>query len=389
MRVLITTDGVGGVWQYSQALARGLVAGGGNQVALVCIGTPREVAPEGDPNRGVEHFSLPAPLEWMPGGLDGVPTARTALLRLAMDWGAEVIHSNQYCFGALAGRIPTVVVAHSDVLSWIQWHRGAAELDAALAGDPALHRYRSMVSSSLEAASTVVAPSAFMAEALSRIYHRGATVIHNGLWPEDYSVGPKLKYAILAGRLWDESKGAAAAVAACRAAKVELRLAGPLVGPAGQEFTVPASPGVTYLGDLPWESTRGAFAGASYYLATSSYEPFGLATLEAAFSGCAILANDIPSFRDLWDGAAIFYQRNDAEDLARRLRQLADEQKQSSPLAEKARALALSRYDAPSMCRHYQVLYRAAIERRVSDPGNPPAYNSSSAEPRQFPRVAG
>lgn len=382
MRVLITTDGVGGVWQYSHALARGLMAGGGHHVALVCIGNPRETPAEGETTRGIELNWLPAPLEWMPGGLDGVPTARAMLLRMARDWGAEVIHSNQYCFGTLADQIPTVVVAHSDVLSWILSHRGAAEMEGSLAGDPTLRRYRSLVSSSLEAASAIVAPSAFMAEALSRIYHRRATVIHNGLWPEDYSSGPKSEYAIVAGRIWDESKGAATAVAACREASVELRLAGPLVGPAGEEFTVPTSPGLAHLGDLSWEHCRRALAGARYYLATSSYEPFGLATLEAAFSGCAILANDIPSFHELWDGAALFYRRNDASDLARRLRQLMDAPEHSSAMGRRARVLALARYDAPAMCRRYEALYHTTLRRWKSDAGNPLVYNSGSAEPR-------
>ena len=40
------------------------------------------------------------------------------------------------------------------------------------------------------------------------------------------------------------------------------------------------------------------FAGA--------YEPFGLAVLEAAQAGCALLLSDIPTFRELWDGAALF-----------------------------------------------------------------------------------
>ena len=36
------------------------------------------------------------------------------------------------------------------------------------------------------------------------------------------------------------------------------------------------------------------------------YEPFGLAVLEAAQAGCALVLSDIPTFRELWDGAAMF-----------------------------------------------------------------------------------
>ena len=39
---------------------------------------------------------------------------------------------------------------------------------------------------------------------------------------------------------------------------------------------------------------------------TALYEPFGLAVLEAAQAGCALVLSDIPTFRELWDGAALF-----------------------------------------------------------------------------------
>src|SRR5262249_36010438 len=37
--------------------------------------------------------------------------------------------------------------------------------------------------------------------------------------------------------------------------------------------------------------------------------------LEAALSRCALVASDIPSFRELWDGVAVFFADNDADSL--------------------------------------------------------------------------
>jgi glycosyltransferase involved in cell wall biosynthesis len=42
------------------------------------------------------------------------------------------------------------------------------------------------------------------------------------------------------------------------------------------------------------------------FVSASRYEPFGLAVLEAARAGCALLLSDIPTFRELWAGAAAF-----------------------------------------------------------------------------------
>jgi hypothetical protein len=37
------------------------------------------------------------------------------------------------------------------------------------------------------------------------------------------------------------------------------------------------------------------------------YEPFGLAPLDAALCGCAILANDLLSLREVWGDAALYF----------------------------------------------------------------------------------
>ncbi len=48
-------------------------------------------------------------------------------------------------------------------------------------------------------------------------------------------------------------------------------------------------------------------AQSKIYLCTSIYEPFGLAPLEAALCGCAVVANDIPSLREVWSDGALFF----------------------------------------------------------------------------------
>jgi glycosyltransferase involved in cell wall biosynthesis len=50
---------------------------------------------------------------------------------------------------------------------------------------------------------------------------------------------------------------------------------------------------------------------AGIFAAPSRYEPFGLAVLEAALCGCALVLADIPTFRELWQGAAVFVSPDD------------------------------------------------------------------------------
>ena len=69
---------------------------------------------------------------------------------------------------------------------------------------------------------------------------------------------------------------------------------------------------------------RQLYSRASIYAATARYEPLGMAALEAAFSRCAIIANDIPLFRETWGDDAVYFQANDATSLALAIRRLSE-----------------------------------------------------------------
>ena len=60
----------------------------------------------------------------------------------------------------------------------------------------------------------------------------------------------------------------------------------------------------------------GQYASAAVFVSPALYEPFGLAVLEAAHAGCALVLSDIPTFRELWDCAAVFVDPHDATRIA-------------------------------------------------------------------------
>ena len=59
-----------------------------------------------------------------------------------------------------------------------------------------------------------------------------------------------------------------------------------------------------------------ALNAAQVFASLARYEPFGLGVLEAAQAGCALVLSDIPSFRELWRGAAIFVRPDDTAEAA-------------------------------------------------------------------------
>jgi glycosyltransferase involved in cell wall biosynthesis len=100
------------------------------------------------------------------------------------------------------------------------------------------------------------------------------------------------------------------------------------------------------------------FRHSAVYICTSRYEPFGLAPLEAALCGCAVLARDIPSLREVWqDGARYF---SDAPSLEALLHEFASDPE--SLHAAQNRSLARARwFTAERMVSSYAAHYARCL----------------------------
>ena len=106
---------------------------------------------------------------------------------------------------------------------------------------------------------------------------------------------------------------------------------------------------------------RKSEARAAVYAATPRYEPLGLSALDAAFSRCAIVANDIPSFREVWGDAALYFRTNDARSLAETLRQLDSDRALRHAYADRAFTRARERFTTKRMIDDYLDLYRSLV----------------------------
>ena len=106
---------------------------------------------------------------------------------------------------------------------------------------------------------------------------------------------------------------------------------------------------------------RALYSRAAIYAATARYEPLGIAPLEAAFSRCAIVANDIPSFREFWGDAALYFRTNDAVSLAETLRRLDADRALRQAYADRAYARARERFTTKRMIDDYLDLYRGLV----------------------------
>jgi glycogen synthase len=348
-RILMTADTVGGVWTYAIDLTRTL-AETGVEVALATMGArpSEEQRRQAREIPGAELFDSTYRLPWMDHPWADVQLATDWLLDLAARTRADLVHLNEPVFGSAPWPVPTVAVAHSCVVSWWQSVWGTPPPEE-------WSRYQREMGRGLRAAHQVVAPSRWMLETVRRNYQvAGGLVIPNGRHAADLYPESKDPVVFAAGRLWDPAKNLLVLE------EVANRLAWPIYV-AGE----PRHPGSTrqvaaeqlrLLGQLSPDALAAWLRRASIYAFPARYEPFGLSVLEAALAGCALVLGDLPTLRELWDGAALFVPSDQPEDLRLALEGLIEDGALRQALAMRARRRALQ-YTPSRMGRAYLELY--------------------------------
>lgn len=308
-RIFLTTDAVGGVWRYSAQLAAHL-ADDGYAVKLGVIGpapTPSQ-RNELAAFETVEIAPVDAPLDWLAGSGQAIAAGGEAIAEAARDWKADIIQLNQPAFADADYSAPTIVKAHSCVTTWWRATKGEAP--------PAEWDWHAgAVREGFRRASLCCAPSAAFAAALQEAYalNRRPVVVRNGVRDRSY-FGAKDQFVFAAGRVWDESKNFAVLDAAAQALDWPVRLAGSTQAPDGQPRA--ALRNVCCLGTLDAQTMAVELGATPIFVSPSLYEPFGLAVLEAAQAGAALVLAEIPTFRELWNDAALFFDPRDPAALA-------------------------------------------------------------------------
>jgi glycosyltransferase involved in cell wall biosynthesis len=314
-RVLMLSDSIGGVWTYSLELAAGLAERGVQTLIAVLGPTPsREQARAAATLQGVELVTTGLELEWQDRRGPAGPEAREVLFRIARRFGADLVHVNGFREAALGWSIPVVLVAHSDVRTWWRACRGT---------EPTIDwaRYVEGVKAGLEAADVIVTPSRAFRFQLERLYGAlpKARVVLNGRnLPPPSPKRPRKMMILAAGRVWDDAKNIGLLERAAPYVPWPIAIAGPIENR-------PRAPSVTYLGELAPEVLRQRMEGTEIFCAPARYEPFGLSILEAAAAGCALVLGDIPTLREIWQGAAVFVPIDDDARLARTLSELTEQ----------------------------------------------------------------
>ncbi len=354
-RILMTVDAVGGVWQYALSLSAQLIRSGCT-VVLAGLGP----LPSCDQKRSAERVAtvtwLRTPPDWIAGSERALRDFGGELSRLVHDHAVDVVQVNEPGQAThLELRCPVVAVSHSCIGTWFRAVRGTRS--------PADWTWQEdRTRAGLNRADLVVAPSKSHAAAVAECY--GAlprlVVVHNAVAPSPLAEG-RDSIVFAAGRWWDAGKNGDTLDRAAARAVWPIFAAGAVVGPNGDEIEFR---NVIALGPLTHSETRALGARCSIFVSPSIYEPFGLAALEAATAGTPLLLADIPTYRELWSDAAIFFAPQDAEALAERINLLAGDDLLRQSLGSAAKRRSRS-YNLARQTRAMRSAYDRASDLRA------------------------
>jgi glycosyltransferase involved in cell wall biosynthesis len=221
-----------------------------------------------------------------------------------------------------------------------------------------------MLRDALRRTDAVVCPSRAYAASVCDFYRVTPFVVRNGRAPPPPPAFPPPvapTFAFSAGRLWDRGKNAATLDEAAGEIRLPLLLAGPCASPQGERFSAERA---RLTGPLDAPVLRQILSERPVFISAALYEPFGLSVLEAAQAGCPLVLSDIETFRELWQGAALFAPPRLASAFAANVNRIVVD----ADLREELRDAASRRaqdYSAGAMAEAMTAIYRAALARNT------------------------
>ena len=353
LKILMTTDTVGGVWTYTIDLCKALEAYN-VEVYLTSMGAlvNKQQQLQLDTLQNVSFYESNYKLEWMQDAQYDVEKAKEWITGIYGNIKPDILHFNN--FGQTAGywSCPVVTVYHSCVQTWwkaVKGERPPKEWDW----------YIALLKDALNASDAIIFPSNSMQQQAEAVFRSlKGDVIYNGRSLKQPPDLIKEDVILTAGRIWDEGKNIQLLCSIAPSLPWPVHVAGNNVDPNNQE--IPKLENVAFLGQLNQAEMFDAMLRASIFIMPAKYEPFGLAVLEAANASCALVLADIPTLKEIWGDAALYFDPVDKHAAAQAIVKLIKDAELRKEMALKAQQRAKA-YTAKKMAEEYYQLYQSLI----------------------------
>lgn len=360
MKILMTTDTVGGVWSYSVELCKAFREHD-VKIHLVAMGAwpSREQRAQIADFENVLLYKSDFKLEWMEDPWEDVERSHKWINCIYNTVQPDIVHFNNYAQSEPDWTCPVVTVFHSCVNTWWQAVKGTSLPSS-------WDTYSGVVKESLNTSDMVVSPTRNILEkAVSAHEITSETkVIHNGRDIEFTNDVEKEEIIICTGRIWDEGKNLKLLGQIAQSLPWPVFIAGNNIHPA--TGNVCEVENVHFLGKLHEHEILEWLQRASIFISPSKYEPFGLAILEAAKAGCALALSDLDTLQELWGDNAVYFNPEDPDEAKTRILQLIKDEDNRKDLANRAFHKSKS-YTSTKMASEYLKLYNQLITSKKAE----------------------
>ena len=356
MKILMTTDAIGGVWHYAIDLVQHLMSEQ-IEVVLVCMGPEpgmsKQETVERLQKKGLIFYHRPYRLEWMDDPWEDIEQANAWIRMICEKEKPSLLHFNNYAPAGMDWSIPSVLVAHSCLASW--WHEVKKEKLP-----DRYQRYFKTVQKAFQKADTVIFPSMGLLDACKQLYGqiRDPRVVYNGLAfsfsDSLHEFNSKMPIAFSMGRLWDEAKNIGLLLRAAPDIEGEIFIA----GVKSEDISCPRN--VRFLGELTRQQVLNWLKISAVYVLPVKYEPFGLSFLEAASCQCALVGGDIPTLREIWGESMTYVHTDDPKELSSTCNALLSDPFESRWRGEEAYQTA-KKYPLSEKTARYMKIYRELL----------------------------
>lgn len=332
---LLTTDCIGGVFTQTLVLARDFIARGAHVIVATIGPEPRADQIIELTATGAEWAAIPSVLDWLAPNAESIARSAAAIEEFARARRVTSVHLHAPAYAAFGFSRPHIVACHSCHATWWSAVHGHELMPPELAWRAELTRI------GLERAPDSIAPSHSFAANLASQYglSQRPIAVPNGI--AERECPPQKRHGALAiGRFWDEAKNFATLKSVAARVHDHLTAIGPVPDLLGDDLPDQ----LRVMGAVASAQVHEYLSNSLIFVSAALYEPFGLAALEAAQAGLALVLSDIPAHRENWDGVAIFRDPHDSEGFARAINQLmsSPDEAEERGLSARLRARAFS-----------------------------------------------
>ncbi|MFA6989598.1 MAG: glycosyltransferase [Candidatus Gastranaerophilaceae bacterium] len=353
----MTADSHGDVNSYAYNLAEILVSLTDAQILVVCTGENNKNIKQNANTDVIKTVFSNVSLDWN-GNFEDYITRITEfksfIKKCIKDFNPGIVHLNHYIDVDIDR--PIVLTAHDDVLNKIKWtkRKGRAYLL-----DSHLLKYRDFIKENINKADSIVTLSRFTAQNLLRTYDvkNKIKIIYNGINStvrakenENISLFTSVNTKKETGNFGMFLKTVQKLPENINISVVENGLEDKKL-----------SERINYHSFSDIEALNEICSSADIYLDLSNWETFGTVPMIAAFSKCAILANDIPFLREMWGDCGCIFERNNIYSLLRNLNNLIENRQYLNMVSQKCYNKAISVFNSKRMGYEYINLYKKFI----------------------------